>query len=151
MFKKSLLIAVASASMSLVGWAAHAESHASELAAPTGDPEAGEVQWRQCRSCHMITAPDGDVIQRGGRVGPNLYGIVGQQAGTVEGFRYSEELVQAGEDGLIWDEASFVAYVEDPTGFIREFTGDPRARSPMNFQMRSGAEDMYAYLATFSN
>ncbi len=140
MFKKSALMAVSAASMTLAGWAAYA-----------GDPEAGEAQWRQCRSCHMITAPDGDVIQRGGRVGPNLYGIIGQQAGAVDGFRYSAELVQAGNDGLVWDEESFVAYVEDPTGFIREFTGDSSARSPMNFQMRSGAEDMYAYLATFSD
>ena len=140
MFKKSALMAASAASMTLAGWAAYA-----------GDPEAGEVQWRQCRACHMITAPDGDVIQRGGRVGPNLYGIIGQQAGTVDGFRYSDELVQAGNDGLVWDEGHFIAYVEDPTGFIREFTGDPRARSPMNFQMRSGAQDMFAYLETFSN
>jgi cytochrome c len=140
MLKKSVLIAASAGAMTLATWSAHA-----------GDPEAGENQWRQCRSCHMITAPDGDVIQRGGRVGPNLYGIIGQQAGTVEGFRYSDELVAAGNDGLVWDRESFTAYVEDPTGFIREHTGDSRARSPMNFQMRSGAEDMYAYLATFSD
>jgi cytochrome c len=54
-------------------------------------------------------------------------------------------------DGLVWDEEHFIAYVEDPTGFIREFLDDPRARSPMNFQMRSGADDMFAYLATFSD
>ncbi len=139
MFKKSVLFAASAVSMTLGGWAAHA-----------GDPAAGETQWRQCRSCHMITAPDGEVLQRGGRVGPNLHGIIGQQAGTVEGFRYSEELVAAGNDGLVWDRENFIAYVEDPTGFIREHSGDARARSPMNFQMRSGAEDMFAYLETFS-
>jgi cytochrome c len=95
--------------------------------------------------------PDGDVIQRGGRVGPNLYGIIGQQAGTVDGFRYSDELVAGRKRRFVWDRESFMAYVEDPTGFIREHSGDSRARSPMNFQMRSGAEDMYAYLATFSD
>ncbi len=140
MTKKIALIAASAASMTLAGWAAHA-----------GDPAAGETQFRQCRACHMITAPDGDVIQRGGRVGPNLYGIIGAQAGAVEGFRYSDELVAAGNDGLVWDRENFIAYVEDPTGFMREFTGDARARSPMNFQMRSGADDMYAYLATFSD
>ncbi|WP_209425646.1 cytochrome C [Pararhodobacter sp. SW119] len=140
MFRKTALFAASAAAMTFTGWAAQA-----------GDPAAGEAQWRQCRSCHMITAPDGEVIQRGGRVGPNLHGVIGQRAGSVDGFRYSEELAAAGNSGLVWDEASFVAYVEDPTGFIRQQSGNDRARSPMNFQMRSGAEDMYAYLATFSN
>ena len=115
-------------------------------AAFAGDPVNGERQWRQCRACHMIVSPEGETIQNGGRVGPNLYGIVGQQAGAVEGFRYGADLVAAGEAGLVWDEASFVAYVQDPTAFIREHSGNSSARSPMNFQMRSGAEDMFAYL-----
>ena len=140
MLKKSALMAASAAAMVFVGWSAQA-----------GDPAAGEAQWRQCRSCHMIMATDVDVIQRGGRVGPNLYGIIGQRAGAVDGFRYSSELAGAGNDGLVWNRANFIAYVEDPTGFIRDVTGDPRARSPMNFQMRTGADDMYAYLATFSD
>ena len=140
MFRKTALIAFSAAAATFAAWAAQA-----------ADPAAGEEQWRQCRSCHMITAPNGDVIQRGGRVGPNLYGVIGRQAGTIDGFRYSAELVAAGNAGLVWTRDTFVAYVEDPTGFIRDHTGDSRARSPMNFQMRSGADDMYAYLATFSN
>ena len=115
-------------------------------AAFAGDPVNGERQWRQCRACHMIVSPDGETIQNGGRVGPNLHGIIGQQAGVVEGFRYGADLVAAGEAGLVWDEDTFVAYVQDPTAFIREHSGNASARSPMNFQMRSGAEDMFAYL-----
>lgn len=120
-------------------------------AAFAGDPVAGERQWRQCRSCHMIVSPDGEQIQNGGRVGPNLYGVIGRQAGSVEGFRYSAELVAMGEDGLVWDEETFVAYVQDPTGYMREATGNTSARSPMNFQMRSGAEDMFAYLESLDD
>lgn len=158
MFKKTALLALASASLALVGAAASADSHLAtphpdaQLAAPTGDPSAGETQWRQCRACHMITGPDGEEIQRGGRVGPNLWGVVGQLAAHQdEDFRFSDELREAGEEGLIWDEENFVAYVQDPTAFIRAHSDNPRARSPMNFQMRSGAEDMYAYLATFTD
>lgn len=117
-------------------------------AAAAADPAAGEREWRQCRSCHMIVAPDGETIQRGGRVGPNLYGVVGRQAGTVEGFRYSASLVEAGAAGLVWDEASLAEYLENPTGFLRSHTGDNSVRSPMNYQMRSGAADMVAYLAS---
>ncbi|KPQ08163.1 MAG: cytochrome c [Rhodobacteraceae bacterium HLUCCA12] len=136
---KTALSALAAATFGLTGSAAFA-----------ADPEAGEQQWRQCRACHMIAPPEGDAIQNGGRVGPNLYGVIGRQAGTVEGFRYSDALVQAGEDGLVWDEESFVEYVQNPTAFIRDVTGDSSARSPMNFQMRSGAEDMYAYLESLN-
>lgn len=115
-----------------------------------GDPEAGEREWRQCRACHMIVDDAGNDIQRGGRVGPNLYGIIGRTAGTVEGFRYSPDMEAAGAAGLVWDLDSFVAYVQDPTGFLREYTGNSGARGSMAFQMRSGAEDMFAYLESLA-
>lgn len=116
--------------------------------AQAGDPAAGEQEFRQCRSCHMVVSPAGETIQRGGRVGPNLYGIIGQPAGAVDGFRYSDALVAAGQNGLIWSEETFVAYIQDPTGFLRRFTGDGSVRSPMNYQARSGAADLFAYLAS---
>lgn len=115
-----------------------------------GDPAAGERDWRQCRACHMIVDDAGNDIQRGGRVGPNLYGIIGSPAAAVEGFRYSSDLEAAGAAGLVWDEESFVAYVQDPTGFLREYTGNSGARGAMAFQMRSGAEDMFAYLESLA-
>jgi len=117
-----------------------------------GDPAAGERMWRQCMACHMIAAPDGEVIQRGQPTGPNLYGVVGRQAGTYPGFegKYSSYLVEAGEMGLVWDEESFAGYVANPTTFLRDFIGDDKASGNMGFRLRSGAEDMFAYLATFS-
>lgn len=117
-------------------------------AARAGDAAAGEREWRQCRSCHMIVGPNGDTIQRGGRVGPNLYGIMGTSAGSVEGFRYSAPLVAAGQAGLVWTEETLAAYLENPTGFLRDRSGDGSVRSPMNYQMRAGAADMAAYLTS---
>ena len=111
-----------------------------------GDPAAGERMWRQCQACHMIVSPEGETIQRGQRTGPNLYGVVGREAGAVEDFRYSPAMVAAGEAGLVWDRESFIAYVENPTGFLREVTGDNSARGSMAFQLRQGAADLYAYL-----
>ena len=111
-----------------------------------GDPAAGERMWRQCHACHMIVSPDGETIQRGQRTGPNLYGVIGREAGAYPDFRYSPAMQAAGEEGLVWDLDSFVAYVENPTGFLREFLGDNSARGSMAFQLRSGAEDLYAYL-----
>jgi len=119
--------------------------------AQAGDPAAGAAEWRQCRSCHMVVSPAGETLERGGRVGPNLYGIAGRQAGTVDGFRYSGPLVAAGQAGLVWTVEDFVAYVADPTGFMRQVTGDASVRSPMNFQLATGAENLFAYLESLSN
>lgn len=117
-------------------------------AAVAQDAAAGEKEFNKCKSCHMIVADDGTQIVRGGRTGPNLYGIIGRQAGSVEDFRYGNSLVEAGEAGLVWDEASFVAYVQDPKGFLVDYLGDNGARSKMSYRLRSGMEDVYAYLAS---
>lgn len=117
-----------------------------------GSADEGEKIFRQCRSCHMIASPDGEEIQKGGKVGPNLYGVIGRTAGSQAEFaQYSDAMVDAGEAGLAWDEESFSAYVQDPTAFLREYLDDPSARGKMTFKLRNGMEDIYAYLATFSD
>ncbi|MFD1912796.1 c-type cytochrome [Halodurantibacterium flavum] len=115
-------------------------------AAAQGDAARGEREFNKCRSCHMIEAPDGTEIFRGGRTGPNLYGIIGQPAGAAEGFRYSPSMVAAGEAGLVWDAENLRDYLADPTAFLRAHLGDPRARSNMAFRLTSGADDVIAYL-----
>ena len=114
------------------------------------DVEAGEREFNKCKSCHMIVADDGTEIVRGGRTGPNLWNIIGRKAGTVEDFRYGDSLVAAGEAGLVWDEETFVAYVQDPKSFLAEYLDDSGARSKMSFRLRSGMEDVYAYLLSVS-
>ena len=115
-----------------------------------GDPEAGETNFRQCASCHGIVDPDGNVIQRLAPTGPNLWGVAGRQAGSYEGYaRFSDSMVQAGEEGLVWDEENFVTYLDNQTAFLRDFLDDNRARSTMNHRLRGSAEYIFAYLATF--
>ncbi|SEP23028.1 cytochrome c [Salinihabitans flavidus] len=114
-----------------------------------GDAEEGESEFRKCKSCHMIESPEGETIVRGGRTGPNLYGIIGQQAGTVEDFRYSNALEEAGENGLVWDEENLAEYVADPRAFLKELGTDGRTK--MTFKLRDGGDDVAAYLATFSS
>jgi cytochrome c len=116
----------------------------------TGDAAAGESNFRQCTTCHGVASPEGEVVHRVAPTGPNLWGVAGRVAGAYDGYnRYSSAIVAAGEAGIVWDEANFVAYVTDPTGYLREVTGDPRARSNMNHRLRGSAEDIYAYLAQF--
>jgi cytochrome c len=116
----------------------------------TGDAAAGESNFRQCTSCHGIASPDGEVTHRVAPTGPNLWGVAGRVAGAYDGYsRYSSAMQAAGEAGITWTEENFVAYVTDPTGYLREVTGDARARSNMNHRLRGSAEDIYAYLAQF--
>ncbi len=127
---------------------AFAESHA------TGDAAAGEDVFRQCVTCHVIQDEAGETIAGRGqpnRAAPNLYGVWGRQAGVIEDFRYSDSMVEAGEAGLMWDEESFVAYVQDPTGFLREYLDDNRARGKMSYRVRSedDATNVWAYLVQF--
>ena len=121
-------------------------------AAQSGDAEAGERTFNQCKACHMIQDADGEMIVRGGRTGPNLWGVIGRTAGSVEGFRYSDALVTVGENGYSWDEEGFIAYTQDPTGWLREKTGDDSARGKMAYRVRKAedAADVWAYLASVS-
>ncbi|MCR9124839.1 MAG: cytochrome C [Rhodobacteraceae bacterium] len=113
-----------------------------------GDAEAGEKGFNKCKACHMISTPAGEDIVKGGRTGPNLYNIIGRQAGVVEGFRYGDDLVAAGEAGLVWDAANFVEYVQDPRAFLRTYLDDSKAKSKMAFKLNKGGEDVYAYLVS---
>ncbi|WP_425097740.1 c-type cytochrome [Tropicibacter sp. S64] len=113
-----------------------------------GDAEAGKKVFGKCKSCHMVQDADGTDIVKGGRTGPNLYGIIGRTAGTYEGFNYGADIVAAGAAGLVWDEESFEAYIQDPKGFLAEYLDKGNAKSNMSFRLKSGMEDVYAYLVS---
>ena len=119
------------------------------FAQDVGDPEAGEKAFRQCKNCHTIESADGEAINRGGKNGPNLWGVVGRTAGTEEDFgRYSDSMIAAGEAGLEWDFEHFEIYVQDATAFLRDYLGDDKARGAMTFKLKKAEEaaDIWAYL-----
>ncbi len=111
------------------------------------DAAKGEKTFAKCKACHSITAPDGTDIVKGGKVGPNLYGVVGRAAATYPDFKYGDGIMKAGESGLVWDEALITEYVVDPTKFIDTHGGE--GKSKMTFKLAKGGEDVAAYLATF--
>jgi cytochrome c len=113
-----------------------------------GDAAKGEKAFRKCKSCHMIVADNGDVIKKGGKIGPNLWGVAGRTAGTVEGYKYGRDLIAAGAAGLVWDEETFVAYTADPRKFLKEQLNSTKAKSKMSFKLKKGGQDIYAYLLT---
>ncbi len=111
-----------------------------------GDIVKGEKDFKKCKACHAIIDDEGEVIFKGGKTGPNLWGVVGRQAGTVEGFRYGADLVAAGEAGLVWDIEQLVTYVADPKGFLRTYLDDNTAKSKMTFKLKNGL-NVAAFLA----
>ncbi|WP_161470996.1 c-type cytochrome [Tropicimonas marinistellae] len=110
--------------------------------------EAGaEAFDQQCASCHVVVNGAGQTLAgKRARTGPNLYGVAGAPAARIDGFRYGSGLRAAAEAGLIWDDATFVAFITDTNGFLREFTGDRKARSKMAGKAKS-AEDAAAIFA----
>ena len=118
------------------------------LAAPAfaeGDAAKGENGFKKCKSCHMIESPEGETIVKGGKTGPNLYGVIGRVAGSAD-FKYGSGLAQAAEAGFVWTEESVAAYAADPKAWLADNGFD--AKSKMSFKLKKGGEDVAAYLAS---
>ena len=76
------------------------------------DADAGARVFNQCRACHTIT--------QGGRngVGPNLYGVWGRPAASIEAFRYSAPMRAKAGEGLVWNADNMRAYLTDPKAVV---------------------------------
>lgn len=131
---------------SMIGLVASTFLFAAPSFAQEGDAAAGEKVFRKCASCHNV-GPDAK-----NKVGPMLTGVIGRTAGTVEDYRYGDDLVAAGAAGLVWDEAEVFTYLEDPRDYLRAKLDDKSARSKMAFKLRDEQDrrDVIAYLKTFS-
>jgi cytochrome c len=101
------------------------------------DAAAGQRVFNQCRACHTVDA--------GGRngVGPNLHGVVGRRAASIEGFRYSANMRQLAEGGLTWTEANLQRYLTNPKDLVPQ--GSMAFAGLRQEQQRN---DLIAYLAT---
>jgi cytochrome c len=109
------------------------------LPAQAQDAAAGQRVFNQCRACH--------VIENNGRngVGPNLHGIVGRRAASIESFRYSANMRQLGEQGWTWTEENLRRYITNPK--------DPAPQGSMAFpglRNEQQLNDLIAYLKTQS-
>lgn len=126
----------------LMLWLVMIGSGAGQAAAEQiGDAERGSQIYRQCAACHQVGQDASH------RVGPHLNGIFGRKAGTIEGYtRYSDGLVRAGADGLVWSLDKLHAYLENPKYLV--------SGTRMNFAGLSNPQDradVLAYLRQFSD
>ncbi len=74
-----------------------------------GDAAAGARVFNRCKACHSIDA------ERRSPVGPNLSGVLGRAAGTLEGFRYSNAMKAKDID---WTEENLRAFLASPRTFV---------------------------------
>lgn len=72
----------------------------------------GQETYKWCRFCHTVKKGDKALV------GPNLYAIWGQRAGTAPGFAYSEAMTRARDRGLVWNDETIAAYIADPDKFM---------------------------------
>lgn len=119
-----------------------AEEVAEEDAAPevpfaevfaVADAGAGERLWRPCAACHKVE--DG-----ANGVGPHLFGVVGRDKGSVDGYAYSEALASAEGD---WTPENLSAFLLNP----KEYTPGTK----MNYNGMRDIEDranLIAWLET---
>ncbi|OUD10480.1 MFS transporter [Marivivens niveibacter] len=110
------------------------------VVAAAAEPEVdlaaeGEALFRQCKSCHQV----GDGAGNG--VGPHLNGVVDRPIGSVDGFRYSNTLLDVGGE---WSADVLGAFLADPRGAM---PGTKMAFRGLRSQEEIDA--IIAYLATF--
>ncbi|MDC0736834.1 cytochrome C [Cognatishimia sp. SS12] len=133
--------------MKIIALAALAVSVVASPLWAEGDIDAGKKAFGKCKSCHSVIAPDGAVLEKGGKTGPNLFAVVGSPAASKD-FKYSKTLKAAAEAGLIWDEAALAAYVADPRGYLKELGTDGKTK--MTFKLKKGGADVAAFLASLA-
>lgn len=104
----------------------------------SADVARGESQFKKCAACHTI--------QKGGAhgIGPNIWGIVGDEHADEAGFAYSTAM--AATAGKKWDWESLSAWLKNPKEFM--------PGNKMSFAGLSKAKDradLLAYLNTKSD
>lgn len=73
------------------------------------DIERGQTLFLQCRACHSLDEGEPH------KVGPNLHGMFGREAGQAPGFDYSEALL---ESPIVWEPEALDDWLERPSDFL---------------------------------
>lgn len=99
-----------------------------------GDAVKGKKVFKKCKACHTL--------DEGGKnlTGPNLFGIIGAEAGKSEGYKYSKGFKAKAEEGFVWDEDNLQAWLENPKKFV------PKAKMVLKLKKQKDRDNLIAYL-----
>tara|TARA_B100001057_G_scaffold116208_1_gene114733 strand:- start:54 stop:596 length:543 start_codon:yes stop_codon:yes gene_type:complete len=75
-----------------------------------GDLVHGEKVFKKCSACHMI-ASDGKNM-----IGPNLWNVIGRQAGSVSDYKYSKAMVAYAKQ---WSFEEMNSYLIKPQAYVK--------------------------------
>ena len=79
------------------------------VAADAGDAAAGKKVFKKCKACHYAAKVKN-------KTGPHLVNLIGREAGTVEGYKYSKAMKSS---GIVWDEDTLTAYLRAPKKYLK--------------------------------
>ncbi|MFN0192693.1 MAG: c-type cytochrome [Aestuariivirga sp.] len=101
------------------------------------DPAKGQTAAKACAACHDFN--------KGGpnKTGPNLFGVVGRNHGSVAGFAYSEAM--AGKSAEPWTYEALDAFLANPK------TAVPGTKMVLAVKKAETRADILAYLAKLSD
>jgi len=88
---------------------------------------------RRCQMCHDFTTGEN-------KIGPSLKGIIGRTAGTYPGYEYTFTKYIKGKP-WVWTEEKMRKWDNNSEKAIKEFTGNPKARTLMPPQHRTGGSE----------
>ncbi len=77
-------------------------------AALSVDAKNGVKVFKKCRACHVVN-------KEKNKVGPHLVGLFGRKSGTVEKFKYSKAMKEA---GIEWSVETLSEYLRKPKKFV---------------------------------
>jgi len=104
-----------------------------------GDAVNGKKLAKRCASCHDFGTRN--------KVGPPLQGVFNRAAGQ-SGFKKHSAAFKTAN--WVWDDSHLLKWLCKSKGAIKEFTGDPTAKTKMPNQKMCGKKglDIVAYLKT---
>ena len=74
-----------------------------------GDVKKGERVFKKCKACHSMVAGKRSL-------GPTLAGVIGREAGTLEGYKYSKAMAAS---DVVWSDETIAEYLKKPRAFIK--------------------------------
>jgi len=80
----------------------------STTVALAGDAKKGKKVFRKCKACHKVKEGKNGA-------GPSLYKILGANAASVEGFKYSQAMI---DSGLVWNAETLTTFLKKPKALV---------------------------------